>query len=174
MLSLDGVLPAVSQYWLFKSEPEVFSIDDLAKEPRQVTTWDGIRNPEARNVLRDQVQVGDRGFYYHSSAAPPAIVGIVEIVRGGYPDPTAFDKKSDHFDKKSDLASPTWFMVDVKFVQKFIHPVTLDHVKAEPALGLMALVTRPRLSVQPVTAAEWKKVLEVARRLTRAANVPQE
>ncbi len=152
------------RHWLLKSEPDVFSIDDLARAPRQTAGWDGIRNSEARNFLRDAFAVGDLAFYYHSNAAPSAVVGIVEVVRAAYPDPTAFERGHDHFDPKSDPARPTWWMVDVKLVEKLARPVALEEIKATPALAGMALVKRGRLSVAPVTPAEWKKVLELARR----------
>ncbi len=159
----------MARYWLFKSEPTSFSIDDLARAPRQTTTWDGIRSSEGRNSLRDVVAVGDRVFFYHSNANPSAVVGIVEVVRAAYPDSTAFDRHHEHFDPKSDPAKPTWYMVDVKLVEMLAQPVALDAIKAEPSLAAMALVKRGRLSVTPVTPAEWKKVLELARRPARAS-----
>ncbi|MBL8843577.1 MAG: EVE domain-containing protein [Planctomycetes bacterium] len=155
------------RHWLLKSEPTAFSIDDLARAPRQTTCWDGIRNSEARNFLRDAFAVGDLAFYYHSNAAPSAVVGIVEVVRAAYPDPTAFERGHDHFDPKSDPAKPTWWMVDVKLREKFAQPVALETIKAEPALAGMALVTRGRLSVTPVTPAEWKRLLELAHQPTK-------
>ena len=156
------------RYWLFKSEPDCFSIDDLARAPGATTRWDGIRNSEARNFLRDQMALGDLGFYYHSSSDPCAIVGVVEVVRAAYPDPTAFDPKDHHFDRKSDRARPTWFAVDLKFVEKLPRGVTLDEVKGDAKLAAMALVKRGRLSVSPVTPVEWKRVLQLARAVPRA------
>jgi len=153
----------VPRYWLFKSEPDCFSIDDLARAPRGTTAWDGVRNSEARNLLRDRMAAGDLGFYYHSSCDPCEIVGIVEVARAAYPDPTAFDSKHQHFDRKSDKDAPTWFAVDVKFVEKLPRPVSLAEVKGDPKLAEMALVKKGRLSVQPVAPAEWKRVLQLSR-----------
>lgn len=151
------------RYWLFKSEPESFSIDDLAKAPKRTTFWDGVRNYQARNLLRDEVQIGDRVFFYHSNAQPMAIVGTMEVVRGGYPDHTAFDPRDHHYDSKSSPDAPTWYMVDVRLLQKFATPVSRDRMKAEPALeGMMLLKRGSRLSIQPVTDAEWKRVHQLA------------
>ena len=160
------------RFWLFKTEPTAYSIDDLARAPGLTTGWDGIRSSEARNFLRDQVAVGDLAFLYHSNAGPSSIVGIAEIVRAATPDPTAFDPKDVHFDPKSDRAKPTWFMVDVKLMEKLAQPVTLEQIKGDPALAAMALVKRGRLSVTPVTLAEWKRVLELSRGKARAAKRP--
>jgi predicted RNA-binding protein with PUA-like domain len=140
-------------YWLFKSEAAVFSIDDLARSPRGTTTWDGIRNAEARNLMRDRIRAGDLAFFHHSSSQPTAIVGIVEVVGAGKPEPK----------------DPKWFTVELKFVEKLARPVTLDEVKRDPRLAAMALVKKSRLSVQPVTPAEWKAVLELARRPATAS-----
>lgn len=151
------------RYWLLKSEPSCFSIADLAAAKQQTTYWDGIRNYQARNMLRDDMQVGDRAFYYHSGCDPLAIVGTVEIVKGGYPDFTQFDPNEDHYDPKSDPDDPRWFMVDVKLVQEFAQAVTRDDLKAEKSLSDMMVLQRgSRLSVQPVTAAEWKTVHKLA------------
>lgn len=153
----------MSRYWLLKSEPSVFSIDDLRVAPGQRTSWEGVRNYQARNFLRDEMQVGDQAFFYHSNAAPPGIVGIVEIVRAGYPDHTAFDPASRYFDPKSDPAQPTWFMVDVRLVQVFPRIITLEELKRTPGLEHMLVIRRGmRLSVQPVTEAEWHTVLALA------------
>lgn len=152
-----------THYWLFKSEPASYSIDDLAAEQEQTTFWDGVRNYQARNMLRDEIKVGDRVLFYHSNAQPMAIVGTAEVVREGYPDHTAFDKKSKHFDEKSDPDDPTWMMVDIKLMQKFPAPVTRDELKAEPKLAEMLLLKRgSRLSIQPVTAEEWKIIHKLA------------
>ena len=151
------------RYWLLKSEPTCFSIADLAQAKQQTTYWDGVRNYQARNMLRDDMQVGDRAFYYHSNADPMAIVGTVEIVKSGYPDFTQFDENEDHYDPKSDPDNPRWFMVDVKLLQEFPAPVTRDDLKAEASLADMVVLQRgSRLSVQPVTAAEWKAVHKLA------------
>lgn len=150
--------PGERRYWLIKSEPDVFSFDDLQRAPRQTTCWDSVRNSSARNFMRDGMKQGDLAFYYHSNAEPSGIVGICEIVREGYPDHTAWDPSHDYFDAKSDPDMPTWFMVDVKAVQPFRTMVTLPQIKADPALAEMALVKVGRLSVVPVTAEEWAHV----------------
>jgi predicted RNA-binding protein with PUA-like domain len=155
--------PAARRYWLFKSEPEAYSISDLASEPTKTTFWDGVRNYQARNFLRDTIQLGDRVLFYHSNAEPMAIVGTAEVVRTGYPDHTACDPKNCHYDPKSNPDQPTWFMVDVKLLQVFPKPLTRDELKACRALSEMMLL-RPgaRLSIQPVTAAEWLAVHRLA------------
>jgi predicted RNA-binding protein with PUA-like domain len=150
--------PGERRYWLIKSEPDVFSFDDLQAAPKQTTCWDSVRNTGARNFLRDGMKVGDLAFYYHSNAEPSAIVGICEVVREGYPDHTAFDPSHDYYDAASDPATPTWFMVDVKAVQALPRPVPLPVIKSDPALSEMALVRVGRLSVVPVTPAEWVHV----------------
>ncbi len=152
-----------AQYWLVKSEPDVFSIDDLAKSKNKTTYWDGVRNYQARNTLRDQMKLGDRVLFYHSNATPPAIVGIAKVVKEGYPDHTAFDPKNDHYDPKSKQENPTWFMVDIQLEQKFAQPLTLPELKAEKRLEGMELVRRgSRLSVQPVRPHEFEVVLQMA------------
>lgn len=150
--------PGERRYWLIKSEPDVFSYDDLERAPKQTTCWDSVRNSSARNFMRDGMKQGDLAFYYHSNAEPSGIVGICEIVREGYPDHTAWDPSHDYYDAKSDPNMPTWFMVDVKAVKPFRTMVTLPHIKADPALAEMALVKVGRLSVVPVTAEEWAHV----------------
>lgn len=147
-------------YWLMKSEPEAFSIDDL--EEVGIEPWDGIRNYEARNFMRDEMEVGDGVLFYHSNVRPPVIVGTMEVASEPYPDPTQFDPGSKYFDEKSSEKDPTWELVDVKFVQKFDNPVTRDAIKDEPALEDMVLLNRFRLSITPVTEAEWKKIHEMA------------
>jgi predicted RNA-binding protein with PUA-like domain len=143
-------------YWLFKSEPDCFSIDDLKRRPKQTEHWDGVRNYQARNMLRDEIKKGDLGFFYHSSCTPPGIAGIVEVVRPGYPDLSAWDMQSDHFDPKSTTENPRWYMVDVKLVKKFPRLITLAEIKHHPKLQKM-LITRKgnRLSITPVTSEEW-------------------
>lgn len=149
------------KYWLFKSEPDVFGIDHLAKLPKQTDHWDGVRNYQARNFMRDEMKVGDQGFFYHSNCAEPGIVGIVEIVRTGYPDHTACDPKSKYYDPKSDPENPRWFMVDVKLVRKLKRTITLQELKEYPQLEDFPLVRRGnRLSVMPVTASQWKFILK--------------
>jgi predicted RNA-binding protein with PUA-like domain len=147
------------RYWLMKSEPSAFSIDDLTKSPRQTTCWDGVRNYQARNFMRGMA-VGDLVLFYHSNADPPAVVGIAEVVKTAYADPTQFDKKNRHYDPESDPSSPRWEMVDIKFVRKFPQPVTLDQLRNESKLKRMALLQKgSRLSVQPVSPAEWEHIL---------------
>jgi predicted RNA-binding protein with PUA-like domain len=147
--------PGEVRYWLIKSEPDVFSFEDLQKAPKKTTCWDSVRNTGARNFLRDGMKKGDQCFYYHSNAEPSAIVGICEVVQEGYPDHTAFDPTHDYYDADSDPETPTWFMVDVKAVRALPTPVTLPQIKADPKLAEMALIKVGRLSVVPVTAAEW-------------------
>ncbi len=152
----------MSSYWLLKSEPSVFSIDDLAHAPRQTTCWEGVRNYQARNFLR-AMAVGDQAFFYHSNADPPAIVGIVEIVRAAYPDHFAWDPRSKYVDKKSSREHPTWFMVDVKLVKIFPKPLPLDRLRTIEGLERMELLRKgSRLSVQPVREKEWTVILKVA------------
>jgi predicted RNA-binding protein with PUA-like domain len=150
--------PGERRYWLVKSEPGVFSFDDLRAAPNQTTCWDSVRNTGARNFLRDGMKAGDLAFYYHSNAEPSAIVGICQVVREGYPDHTAFDPAHAYYDDVSDPATPTWYMVDVKAVQALPTPVPLPVIKNDPALQEMALVRVGRLSVVPVTPAEWAHV----------------
>ena len=145
------------QYWLVKSEPETFSFDDLLAAPGRTTHWDGVRNFAARNHLR-AMKKGDRVLFYHSSAKPTAVVGVAEVAREAYPDPTALDKKDPHFDPKSKADDPTWFMVDIKGVEALKRPVTLDEIKKVKALANMALIRLGRLSVQPVTPEEFEIV----------------
>ena len=144
------------RYWLVKSEPEAFSFDDLWGAPERTTCWDGVRHYQARNFMRDGMRVGDLVLFYHSSAEPPAVVGVAEVVREAYPDHTAFDESDPHFDPKSRRDAPTWMMVDLRARERFVRPVTLAELRETPELEAMALLQRgSRLSVQPVTAAEW-------------------
>ena len=148
------------KYWLLKSEPTTFSIDDLARV--KVEPWDGVRNYQARNFMRDQMSVGERAFFYHSSCPLPAIVGIMEIASQSYPDPTAFDRDDPHYDPKSDADNPTWMLVDVKFVSKLKQPLALEQLKREPELADMRLLKRGnRLSVLPVDEKHWKHIVEM-------------
>lgn len=150
------------KFWLFKSEPSEFSLNDLKKSKNQTTFWDGVRNYQARNFLRDEINIGDGVLFYQSSTEPLAIVGFCEVVREGYPDHTQFDKNNDHFDPKADPKNPTWFMVDIKLVKEFNSPVTLEQIKANPKLKSMKLIQRgQRLSIQPVTKAEWEEILKM-------------
>jgi predicted RNA-binding protein with PUA-like domain len=153
------------KYWLFKSEPDTFSIDDLAAMPRRTTHWDGVRNYQARNMMRDEMKRGDLGFFYHSSCAEPAVVGTVKVVKQGYPDHTAFDSGSRYFDADSDPSAPRWYMVDVQLVRRFAQPVTLEALRrhADGKLKDMLILRRGnRLSVTPVTEGEWKFVNALA------------
>ncbi len=147
-----------SNYWLLKSEPEDFSWSDLQRAPKKTAGWTGVRNYQARNMLRDQMKVGDRAFFYHSSADPSGIVGICEVVREGYADHTAFDKSDAmDYDPKSKKDAPTWFQIDVRAVGKFHEIQTLDELRSLKGLAKMVLLQRgSRLSVQPVTAKEWE------------------
>lgn len=153
------------KYWLMKTEPSTFSIDDLEKAPGRTTCWDGVRNYQARNMLRDEFAVGDRAFLYHSSCDEPGIVGIVKVVRAGYPDPTALDPQHDHFDPKATREDPRWFMVDVQLERRFTRPVTLDALRAHASRaldGMLILRSGNRLSVTPVDAAHWKFITSLA------------
>ena len=142
-----------------KSEPEVFSIDDLKK--KGVSGWDGVRNYQARNFMKEMA-LGDQAFFYHSSCEPAGVAGIMEVARLAYPDPTQFDKKSGHFDPKADAAVPIWFQVDVKFVKALPRLVRLSELRAMPELKGMALFRLGRISITPVTDAEWKAILSKA------------
>jgi predicted RNA-binding protein with PUA-like domain len=148
-------------YWLVKSEPETFSFDDLVASPKQTTHWDGVRNYAARNHLR-AMKKGDLVFFYHSNAAPAAIVGVAEVAREAYPDASAFDAADAHHDPKSKRDAPTWFMVDLRAVEPLERPVSLDEVKKTKGLENMALVRLGRLSVQPVTKSEYDIIRKAA------------
>jgi predicted RNA-binding protein with PUA-like domain len=150
----------MASYWLYKTEPSTFSIEDLERVNR--TAWEGVRNYSARNHLR-AAKVNDLVFFYHSSANPTAVVGIAKVVREAYADPSQFDPKSDYFDKDSKREDPRWSLVDIEFVEAFLNPVALDEMKKMPALKNMVLLKRGRLSVQPVTAAEWAAIVKRGR-----------
>ena len=146
--------------WLMKSEPSEFGIDDL--ESQGTEPWDGIRNYQARNMIRDQMNPGDQAFFYHSSCETPGIVGIMEIVTAAYPDPTAFDPADKHFDAASDRENPRWFLVDVRFGRKLARTIALSELKACPELAAFPLVRRGnRLSVMPVSDEEWQFILSL-------------
>lgn len=150
------------KYWLFKTEPEKFSVQDLAKAPRKTTCWDGVRNYQARNFLRDTIKRGDQVLIYHSNADPSAVVGTAVVVREAYPDPSAFDKSSDYYDEKSKHDSPTWVMVDIQLVEIFKTPPSLEGLRAIPTLKGMELLRRgSRLSVQPVSPQEFQTVVRL-------------
>jgi predicted RNA-binding protein with PUA-like domain len=149
-------------YWLMKSEPDTFSIDDLQKRPEQTEHWDGVRNYQARNLMRDEMKIGDQVFFYHSNCELPGIVGIAEVVNESYPDFTAFDPENKHFDPKSNPEKPTWFMVDVKFVRKLKRTISLQELKLKPELSDLALVRRGnRLSINPVSQDQWTFILNL-------------
>jgi predicted RNA-binding protein with PUA-like domain len=152
------------RHWLLKTEPSSFSVDDLARAPGRRTSWDGVRNFQARNFLRDEMKAGDEAFLYHSSCDVPGIVGIVKIVRAGYPDPTAFERGHHHYDPDSDPDAPRWFMVDVKLVRKLERSITLEALRAH-AQGklrdLQLLKRGNRLSVLPVSTRSWNFILSI-------------
>jgi predicted RNA-binding protein with PUA-like domain len=153
-------------YWLIKSEPEVFSIDDLAKAKNKTTYWDGVRNYQARNYMRDEMKTGDKIIFYHSNSEPSGAVGICEVVKNGYPDFTAFDPDNQHFDPKSKKESPTWIMVDVKFERKFSRIVSIGEIKANKKLQKMKLVQPGnRLSVMPLTKEEYDEIIKMGNSL---------
>jgi predicted RNA-binding protein with PUA-like domain len=150
------------RYWLLKTEPSSFSMDDLMRAPKKTTSWDGVRNYQARNMLRDDMQAGDLAFIYHSSTDPTGIAGIAEIVRGGYPDETAFDSKDSHFDPKSKRDAPSWYVVDVKGIEKFDEIITLENLRKTKGLESMILLKKgSRLSVQPVSPKEWEVITKL-------------
>ena len=150
------------RYWLMKSEPSAFSIQDLRKVRGQTTSWDGVRNFQARNFMR-AMKKGDRILFYHSNADPPEVVGMAEVVREAYPDDSAFDPKDIHYDPRSTPAKPLWDMVDIKLVRIFPAPIPLDRLRREPGLKRMELLRKgSRLSVQPVRSEEWALVLKLA------------
>jgi predicted RNA-binding protein with PUA-like domain len=159
------------RYWLVKTEADCFSWDDLWKSPKRTTFWDGVRNYQARNMLRDYFRKGDLVFFYHSNSDPNEIVGVCEVVRAGYADHTAFDPKEQHFDPKSDPDKPTWYMVDLRAKERFKHPLTLAELRKVPGLEKMELLRKgSRLSVQPVSKKEWDTVYELGMRDGRAAS----
>ncbi len=152
-------------YWLMKSEPDCFGIDDLIKAKNKTMHWDGVRNYQARNMLRDQIRKGDLIFFYHSNATPPGIAGIAEVVKEGYPDHTAFDPENDHYDPRSTQDNPRWFMVDIKFQKKFDRLISLDDLRQNPMLENMQLLRKGnRLSVMPVDKKHWQIILATAER----------
>ncbi len=152
-------------YWLMKSEPDVFSIDDLRNMPGKTDKWEGVRNYQVRNMLRDDMQAGDLAFFYHSNCSEPGIVGIMKIVRSGYPDYTAFDPQARYYDPKSDPDNPRWYMVDVRFVRKLKRSLTLSELKTHAALSDLPLVRRgSRLSIMPVSNAQWDYMLALEKK----------
>jgi predicted RNA-binding protein with PUA-like domain len=152
-------------YWLMKSEPDVFGIDHLAKAKHQTSAWDGVRNFQARNFLKNDMKVGDLAFFYHSSCEVPGIVGIMKIVREGYPDKTAFDPKNDHYDPDSDPDKPRWYVVDVKFERKFDRVISLEELRSHATGKLKDMIVLKRgnrLSITPVTKGEWDFITSLA------------
>ena len=149
------------QYWLMKSEPDVYSIDDLARDGK--TPWTGVRNYQARNFMRDRMRVGDVVFFYHSNAEPPGIAGLGRVAGTAYPDPTQFDRKSDAFEPRATRDAPVWMLVDIAFDRKFARLLPLDALRADPAFdGLLVLKKGQRLSVQPVEPRHAQRILELA------------
>lgn len=149
-------------YWLLKTEPDVFGIADLAQASEQTSRWDGIRNYQARNLLRDQVQRGDKALIYHSQCRPTGLVGLAEVVSDAYPDPAQFDAESAYFDPKASHAAPRWYCVDIRLQQTFNTTVTLEQIKQTPVLEDMVLLRQPRLSVQPVSEQQARHLLTMA------------
>lgn len=146
-------------YWLFKTEPGCFSFDDLKNRPDMTESWDGVRNFQARNFLRDTIKAGDRVLFYHSNIPVPAVVGLAKVVRAGHPDTTALNPDAEHFDPKASVDKPIWYMVDVRYDEPLRRIVTLEQIKQNPLLADMPLVKRSRLSIQPVTGEEWRIIL---------------
>ena len=150
------------QYWLLKSDAETFSFEDLLAAKKKTTAWDGVRNHQAKLYLRDQMAVGDGVLFYHSSADPPGVAGVARIARAGYPDPTQFDRRSDHYDPKARKPEPTWYQVDVQAVAAMERFVPIEVLRGRKELSKMLLLQRgQRLSVMPVTPEEWRVVLEL-------------
>ena len=144
--------------WLFKSEPDVYSLRNLKRD--KTTYWEGVRNYQARNMLRDKIKVGDGVLFYHSREKPMHVAGTAIVTKAGYPDPTQFNKRAKYYDEKSTKENPRWYVVDIEFESEFAHPVTLDEMRTMPALEDMVLLRKgSRLSIQPVSPSEWKAVL---------------
>lgn len=151
-------------YWLMKTEPETFSVDTLASAPKKTTGWDGVRNYQARNMLRDQMKIHDRALMYHSSCAVPGVVAIMKIVRSGYPDHTAFERRHPHYDEASSKDNPRWYMVDVQLDRRLKRTITLDELRAHAARELKdfwLLRAGNRLSIMPVSEAHWRFILSL-------------
>ena len=153
------------RYWLMKSDPDTFGLSHLEASPGRETMWDGVRNYQARNYLRDEIQVGDGVLFYHSQVQPPAVVATAEVVRAGYPDPTQFEARGKARDPKSTRDNPRWYAVDIRLDRTFTRPVTLPEMRETSGLGEMFLLRKgSRLSVQPVTAGEWRIVNRMGKR----------
>ncbi|MCP3978000.1 MAG: EVE domain-containing protein [bacterium] len=151
------------RYWLMKSDPDTFGLPELKKSPKKTTEWDGVRNYQARNLLRDEIRVGDGVLFYHSQLSPPRVVATAEVVRAGYPDPTQFDRRSPYFDARSRSEDPRWYAVDIRLVKEFAREVGLPELREVAGLEDMVLLNRSRLSVQPVTSAEWNIITNLGR-----------
>ena len=159
----EGVFMSPINYWLFKSEPTAYSYQDLQSEDNHTAEWDGVRNYQARNLMRDEMKIGDRVLFYHSNAKPMAVIGTATIVKEAYPDHTALDPDSKYYDPKSTPDNPIWMMVDIKADEPLARPVTLQEIKQTPALENMPLVRKGmRLSVQPVSKSEWDSILAMS------------
>lgn len=153
---------AERKYWLFKSEPTAYSFFDLMGEADRTAEWDGVRNYQVRNLMRDEMKVGDGVLFYHSSTTPMAVVGTARIVKESYPDPTAWDPGDKHFDPKSKPDNPAWLMVDIQAEREFSRPITLQEIKVHPKLQKMMVARRGmRLSIQPVAKDEWDEILNL-------------
>lgn len=151
-------------YWLMKTEPSTFGVDDLANKPRKTAMWDGVRNYQARNMLRDDFKKGDLAFLYHSSCEIPGIAGVVSVARTAYPDPTAFEKKHEHYDPDSDPKNPRWYVVDVQLKRRLKRVITLDELRAHESReldGMLLLKRGNRLSITPVSDAHWHFILSL-------------
>ena len=151
-------------YWLMKTEPSTFGVDDLAKKPKKTAMWDGVRNFQARNMLRDDFKKGDQAFLYHSSADVVGVAGVMQVVRTAYPDPTAFNKKHDHYDEGSDPKNPRWFVVDVQLKRRLKRVITLDELcehETRELDGMLLLKRGNRLSITPLSAAHWEFILSL-------------
>jgi predicted RNA-binding protein with PUA-like domain len=152
----------MKRFWLMKTEPSTFSIEDLKRSPEKTTFWDGIRNFQARNLIRDQMQIGDGVLFYHSSADPPVVAGTAIVVKAATPDPSQFDEESKKYDEKATRQEPIWYGVHIKLDKIFKRPLTLDELKPLPDLKKMVLLQKSRLSVQPVTFDEWHAIVSLA------------
>ena len=149
------------RFWLFKSDPKDFGLPHLKRCKNKTSLWDGVRNYQARNLLRDKIEVGDDVLFYHSQQKPPAVVALAKVVRAGYPDPSQFDKRSKYYDPKSTQENPRWFAVDIRHERDLARPVGLPEIRESPGLEKMVLVNRSRLSIQPVTPGEWKIIVKL-------------
>ncbi|MGD8926772.1 MAG: EVE domain-containing protein [Thioalkalispiraceae bacterium] len=157
------------KYWLMKSEPDVFGIDHLAKMPKKTEHWDGIRNYQVRNMMRDEMKKGDLAFFYHSNCKEPGIVGIIRIVKEAYPDFTAFDPREKYYDPKSNPENPRWFMIDVKLERKFKRTISLQELKTYKSLAEMLILRRGnRLSITPVSKKQWDFILKLENKTKKA------